>query len=180
MRIGIDSGVTGAIALISGSQVIECWDMPTITVETADGGKRNEVDGRALFKILASILEKCPMPHHCPATMRIKPTVYVERQQHNMGRPTKTKPGRTDSPFTAFTIGKNYGKVLACVELLFPDEHIKIVHPVSWKGRAGLKGNPDKAASIPCALKNLETGNYLTRKKDHGRADAMLIAYFGE
>jgi hypothetical protein len=179
MRIGIDSGVTGAIALISGSQVIECWDMPVQTFETADGKKRNEVDGRALFKILGSVLDKCPMPHHCPATMRIKPTVYVERQQHNMGRPTKSKAGRTDSPFTAFTIGKNYGIVLNCVQLLFADEEFKIVHPVSWKGRAGLKGKP-KDASIPCALNTLETGNYLTRKKDHGRAEAMLIAFFGE
>lgn len=171
MRIGIDSGVTGAIALISGSRVIECHDMPTISVDTSDGGKRNEVDGRELHRILGAL--KC-------AELIAPIGVYIERQQHNMGRPTKTKPGRTDSPFTAFTIGKNYGKVLACVELLFPDEHIKIVHPVSWKGRAGLKGNPDKAASIPCALKNLETGNYLTRKKDHGRADAMLIAFYGE
>jgi crossover junction endodeoxyribonuclease RuvC len=170
MRIGIDSGVTGAIALISGVQVIECWDMPIQTTETADGKKRNEVDGRALHGILQDILHQHTFG---------RGTVYVERQQHNMGGGGKDGVGRKDSPFTAFTIGKNYGVVLACVQLLFKDEEFKIVHPVSWKGRAGLKGKP-KDASIPCALNTLETGNYLTRKKDHGRAEAMLIAFFGE
>lgn len=172
MRIGIDSGVTGAIALISGNQAVQCWDMPVLTTETADGKKRNEVNGRELYNILQGILQRCLTHMECPVA-------YIERQQHNMGGGGKDGVGRKDSPFTAFTIGKNYGKVLNCVELLFPDEAFKIVHPVSWKGRAGLKGKP-KDASIPCALKNLETGNYLTRKKDHGRAEAMLIAFYGE
>lgn len=174
MRIGIDSGVTGAIAHIAGNQVLECWDMPILTVETADGSKRNEVDARALHDILDGILAQCIF-----GLGGVRPTVYVERQQHNMGKPTKGRAGHTDSPFTAFTIGKNYGKVLTCVELLFSEEEYKIVHPVSWKGRAGLKGKP-KDASIPCALNVLETSNYLTRKKDHGRAEAMLIAFYGE
>jgi crossover junction endodeoxyribonuclease RuvC len=170
MRVGIDSGVTGAIALISGSKVIECWDMPVLTVETSDGGQRNEVDARRLYELLRKA--------HCWKGC----TVYVERQQPNMASGVSAvsgKQGRKDSPFTAFTIGKNYGKVLNCVELLFPDEAFKIVHPVSWKGRAGLKGKP-KDQSIPRALEVLDTGNYLTRKKDHGRAEAMLIAFYGE
>jgi hypothetical protein len=162
-RLGIDCGVTGALVLISGNEVIKCWDMPTYSEKTADGKNRNTVD----CGMLHVLLEDCK-----DNSIGGVPMVYVERQQHNMGGI-----GR-DTPFTAFSIGLNYGKVLACIEMVFGDGYRK-VHPVAWKTKAGLKKQP-KAAAIPYAKKILDTKDFLTRKKDIGRADAMLIAYHGE
>ncbi len=112
------------------------------------------------------------------AESEVVPVVYVERQQHNMGGGGKGGKGRKDSAFTAFSIGQNYGKVLACIEMVFGDSYRK-VHPVSWKTKAGLKKKP-KEAAIAYAKRTLDTKDFLTRKKDIGRADAMLIAYHGE
>lgn len=161
MRVGIDPGNTGALALINGNDVVECWDMPTYTVQTAEGGNRTTIDCGMLYTLLQHIRGRY-----------MAVDIYLERQQHNMGS------GRKDSAFTAFSIGQNYGKLIACVEIVFHDDY-KTVHPVSWKTKAGLKKQP-KEAALGYARRILDTKDYLTRKKDIGRADAMLIAYHGE
>lgn len=176
MRLGIDPGCTGALALISGNQVVKCWDMPVQTEITSTGAKRNEICGRELYQILGDVLlnySNVTVKHgYGLYRSKDRPNVYVERQQHNMGK-------GFDSPLTAFTVGKNYGIILACVRLLFDEDEYRIVHPVAWKTKAMLKKQP-KVAALDYARKTLDTGDWLLRKKDIGRADAMLIAYHGE
>ena len=54
-----------------------------------------------------------------------------------------------------------------------------LVAPQSWKARFGLRG-PDKDQDRLCALRTVPSAaHYLERKKDHNRADALLIAVFG-
>ncbi len=45
MRVGIDCGVTGAIALLSGNEVEKVWDMPTYSEQTADGRRQEPKHG---------------------------------------------------------------------------------------------------------------------------------------
>lgn len=55
---------------------------------------------------------------------------------------------------------------------------VRLVHPQSWKRWAGLKG-PDKEQSRQKALAMMPAAApWLTRKKDHNRAEAILLALY--
>ena len=186
MRLGIDPGITGAIALISGNAVLNCWDMPTYsyTVKAKVKDKatkrmvtkereRREVDGYKLHQILFGIKND---------TVKTGLEVVVEMQQHNIGA-TRKGPGgeeefRPDSPMTAFMIGKNYGKLLAILEVVFSAGNFTIVSPAGWKSRAGLQRKQKKDALTYC-VENFDTQNFISRQKDIGRAEAILIAKYG-
>jgi crossover junction endodeoxyribonuclease RuvC len=64
--------------------------------------------------------------------------------------------------------------VLACCDVSYEK-----VAPTRWKEFYRLKGT-DKEASRRLALELFpDAAGLLSRKKDHGRAEAMLIAYYG-
>lgn len=55
-----------------------------------------------------------------------------------------------------------------------------IITPAKWKPAVGIQTGADKEASRQRALQLFpDQAEALTRKKDHARADAMLLAYFG-
>jgi Holliday junction resolvasome RuvABC endonuclease subunit len=55
-----------------------------------------------------------------------------------------------------------------------------IITPAKWKPAVGVLKGADKEASRQRALQLFpDQAAHLARKKDHGRADAMLLAYFG-
>jgi crossover junction endodeoxyribonuclease RuvC len=55
-----------------------------------------------------------------------------------------------------------------------------IVTPQKWKPAVGVLKGADKEASRQRALQLFpDQATNLARKKDHARADAMLLAYFG-
>jgi crossover junction endodeoxyribonuclease RuvC len=55
-----------------------------------------------------------------------------------------------------------------------------VVTPAKWKPAVGIQKGADKEASRQRALQLFpEQVTNLARKKDHARADAMLLAYFG-
>ncbi len=78
---------------------------------------------------------------------------------------------------SSFNFGRSYGEVIGlCAGLDIPLDYID---PITWKRRAGLIGE-DKAASMDLARRLYpEAKRWLTRKKDHGRAEAILIATYG-
>ncbi len=78
---------------------------------------------------------------------------------------------------SSFNFGRSYGEVIGlCAGLDIPLDYID---PTTWKRRAGLIGE-DKAASMDLARRLYpEAKKWLTRKKDHGRAEAILIATYG-
>lgn len=177
MRIGIDCGITGAIALISGTEVLDCWDMPTYTYSVGKGKKaknRRNIDGYALYMLLSDIKK---LAGSSPLD------IIIEAQQQNIGAKQKNKEGqyemRPDSAMTAFKVGEGYGTIKTAIEVAFGSrDAYTIVYPVSWKRKAGLFGS-DKSASITHCVEHFDTKNFLTRKKDHNRADAICIAYYG-
>jgi hypothetical protein len=55
-----------------------------------------------------------------------------------------------------------------------------VVTPARWKQAVGVPTCADKEAGRQRALQLFpEQANGLARKKDHARADAMLLAYYG-
>lgn len=74
---------------------------------------------------------------------------------------------------SAFTFGVGFGSVLACLQLL--PASIEFVSPAVWKRGLGL--SKDKSASLDRARLLYPQAN-LKRKKDDGRAEALLIAHW--
>jgi len=145
LTIGIDPGISGAIAVLCDDRFIACYDMPTM----ADG-KRNQVNGAELARIFF---------YHDPDR------VIVERV-HSM-------PGQGVA--STFAFGQSFGVILGVVSAMGYPVHL--VTPQQWKRCCGLKGK-DKEASRSLAQQKYPQAA-LGRKKDAGRADAILIARYG-
>lgn len=152
MKIGIDPGLTGALALLEDDNSIsDLLDMPVMPLT----GKRNQVNSAHLSQIIKIWI----------SGEKVTPTAYLEQ--------VSARPGQGVS--SMFGFGVSYGivqGVLAAVGV-----PVVLVTPQQWKKRAGLIGKEkDMARTIAQRLYPLAE---LSRKKDIGRADALLIARFG-
>lgn len=144
---GIDPGLSGAVGLVhADGSFASVHDMPTLMQTTG----RRQVD----FAALAGLLRE-----HRPAF------TLLER--------VGSRPG--EGAMGAFGFGLTFGGILGILgALALPHD---LVQPASWKRRAGIPPGADKQASIQTALRLLPTAApSLTRKKDDGRAEALLLA----
>lgn len=144
---GIDPGLSGAVGLVrADGSFASVHDMPTLMQTTG----RRQVD----FAALAAIFRA----HH-PVF------VLVER--------VGARPG--EGAVGGFAFGMTYGGILSMLATLaLPHD---VVQPASWKRKAGIPPGAEKAASIQTALRLLPgSAGHLTRKKDDGRAEALLLA----
>lgn len=149
--IGIDPGQSGALALLADGEFAGFRDMPTIPRKA--GGE--EVSGAQL----AAILRGCQTPHL---------GAYVVAVIEKVG----AMPGQGVS--SAFRFGQSDGVVrgaLGACGIGFIE-----VAPVKWKNRFALVGQ-DKDAARAYVIKRFPGAAVeLVRKRDGGRADALLIA----
>ncbi len=76
---------------------------------------------------------------------------------------------------SSFAFGMTFGSILATVQTL--QMALEFVTPASWKRALGL--GPDKHASLDKA-RLLFPQAELGRVKDHGRAEALLIAHWAQ
>ncbi|NJD24078.1 MAG: hypothetical protein FIB06_01595 [Betaproteobacteria bacterium] len=143
---GIDPGINGAIGVLEGGAFRAIHDMPTMTSTTG----RRLIDFHGLTAILAQ---------HAPDF------VLVER--------VGPRPG--EGPTGAFSFGYSFGGILAVLAALgIPHD---LVQPAVWKRRAGLPPGADKRCSVATAKRLLPAASHhLTRVKDDGRAEALLLA----
>lgn len=157
--IGIDPGVTGAIAVFKDGQLFAVNDIPF----TAESGKsKKRVDVFALFDLLcggmAYIGGSCP--------------VYLEHS-HAMpqqGVSSMFHYGRTTGIIEALLVG-------AC--LVTQDAPVIRIVPARWKRALNLIGNfLPKDADLQKARKLYPQAD-LRLKKHHNRADAILIGHYG-
>jgi crossover junction endodeoxyribonuclease RuvC len=149
--IGIDPGLTGAIALLRDGKFAEAIDMPTSG--RGQGGKQDLNHAE-----LARIFRELP-----PCT------AYVE---HVWGY---NRDGVKQSSAAGFRLGLCVGTIRqALASHGFPME---LVVPQKWKKDMGLIGT-DKDAARTKAIQ-LFPDAPLARKKDIGRADALLLALYG-
>jgi crossover junction endodeoxyribonuclease RuvC len=148
--IGIDPGLQGAVGILDADgALVALHDVPTLTVSTSRG-TRHEYDLPAMAALL-----KPSVPHG---------HVVIEESQAMPGQGVRSM----------FTIGLGFGVWLGVVGTLgFAHTRIR---PAAWKRRLGLPGA--KEAARLRAIQLFPHAD-LRRKKDHGRAEALLLAYWG-
>jgi crossover junction endodeoxyribonuclease RuvC len=166
-RIGIDPGITGAIALLQYTgewpKLVEVLDLPTMPLGKGKVHSQ-QINGSELTKIL----RKWIFSAYAHDLRGVNTTVYLE-QVHTM-------PGQGVSSQGNFMM--SYGIIQGAVLALgLP---LILVQPNAWKKRAKLAGkdkDPDTARTL---AQQMFPEASLARKKDIGRADAILIAVYGK
>ena len=150
MYLGIDPGFSGALAVLSEKlDVIHYQDMPVIEV-----GNKRELDEPGLRDVFAKY-----SPHYT------KLTVGIEKSQ------TMPNQGIVSSGRYMASYGFLRG---LCVGMGLP---YILIRPPSWK-KVMLADMPKEKGSSIQKVGQLYPGIKLTRKKDHGISDAILIARY--
>ena len=91
--------------------------------------------------------------------------------------PGKDGKRRTMGAQSAFNFGRGFGVVEATAQTLGITVHT--VRPVTWKARAGLRGKAMIKDTARTVALQLHPAADLHKKRDIGKADALLIAIFG-
>jgi len=150
MRIvGIDPGFQGAIAVLEYTPSQHPDVIKTFDMPIIQAGKRKEVDLKEIVSICS------PHEVHC---------VFLEKAQ------VMPQQGIVSSG----NYMKNYGMILGC--LLTIGCSVIEVSPQKWKKGLGL--SHDKEASV-LMVRHLFPAIQITRKKDHNKCEAILVAYWG-
>lgn len=156
VRIGIDPGQTGAIAVFFEGQVIAVHDMPVMARAHGSG---NEINTAELAEIISGIKLEAG---------------YSEYPVHALIEAVAAMPGQGVSAM--FRFGESFGAVKGVLSALgIP---YGLITPQRWKKHYGLIGKDKDAARTLAITRHPEIASSLKRIKDHGRADAILIAAF--
>jgi len=149
--IGIDPGLSGAIAIIS-TESLKIFDMPTMTVER-NGKAKRQVSASQLAEMLYLYSGR-----DCH--------VYCERVSAMAGQ------GVT----SVFSFGRSFGMIegiLAAFKM-----PVTFVPPATWVKAVGRGQGKDASRARAMELFPSDQDQF-KRVKDDGRADAALIAYWG-
>ena len=152
--IGIDPGLSGAIAILKDNKVLGIFDMPVM----AEGKKnKKQVNGNQLFNEIKSHLLQINQDEAC---------VIVEH--------VTAMPGQGVT--SMFNFGQSFGVIKGiCSAMQLP---IHFVRPTKWKKYYNLI-NTSKDASRSRAIEIFpKISDKLKRKKDSNKADAILIASY--
>lgn len=149
---GIDPGLTGAIAFWRPSDNdLHIFDMPT-TTRTIGGSKKERIDVAALGNLFDDWRS------------RILGAVIED---------VSASPQMGVS--SAFNFGESAGIAkMAVAANIIP---MALVKPAKWKG--DLRLNSDKNRSREVATQITNRADLFARKKDDGRAEAYLLAFYG-
>ena len=151
--IGIDPGLSGAVAVIKDAGSLSVIDMPTMTVER-NGKAKRQVSAIELAQILEGVKSD-----HCH--------VYVEKVSAMAGQ------GVT----SVFSFGRSFGMIegiLAALQMPVTD-----VAPATWTKALGRGAGKDASRARAMELFPANQQDF-KRVKDDGRSDAALIAYWGK
>lgn len=149
--LGIDPGLTGAIALIGPGQkfhsVEDMFVMPN--------GKKSTVKNQINSAALATYLRA----HRADIAFAVLEQV-------------NTMPGQ------GIATNGSLMHSLGCIEGVLATLEIPVhmVHPARWKKALGLTKDKDSGRTM---AQRLFPSAPLARMKDHNRADALLLAYYG-
>lgn len=152
--LGIDPGVSGALAILDGGRLAGVADMPTLAAEGKKG--RRIVDGPSLLRLLRRFSSK-----HSGLACVLEEVRSMPRDGH----------------VGAFSFGRGFGTIeTALAACAIP---YATVRPSVWKKRMGVTADKDQARAIASRL--LPEGATLWPLVKHdGRAEAALIALYGE
>lgn len=151
--IGIDPGLKGAIAFIAAQgATVEVRDTPT-----ASYGKKNDYVIGAMAQIVKTFKTE--------STGGLSAIIEAVHAMPKQG------------VSSSFNFGKGYGLWLGILAAL--DIPFETVTPQRWKGPI-MRGMSDKNSSrIKAAQLYPSISATFARKKDDGRAEAVLIAHYG-
>jgi len=150
--IGIDPGLSGAIAVLEDNKVLGIYDMPVM----ADGKKsKKQLNSAQLVSI-------------------IKQNVSNNDELAIVVEQVNAMPGQGVT--SMFNFGQTFGAIKGvCAALELP---IFFVRPTKWKKYFELL-NSSKDASRTKAIEMYPSlSNHLSKKKDVNKSDAILIARF--
>jgi Holliday junction resolvasome RuvABC endonuclease subunit len=161
--LGVDPGLQGAIALIdSDTSEVKFWDTPVLEVKV--GKSLKHIQNAAQIVILLRQI-----------TEGREALVAIEKVNAMPNAGSGVKMGAT----SAFSFGCGYGMwlgILAALELSHQQ-----VHPATWKAAVMAGMTKEKDSSRVRAMELFpRAAKDLARKRDHGRADALLIAYYSK
>lgn len=168
--IGIDPGITGAVAVIAGSRIV-FHDSPVVQVKVGERIK-NQIDPHGCTMLLKRYLDPGQDVMAIIEKVAPMPSFKVQRK----GEEPK---GQSMGATSAFNFGRDFGLWIGvCAALGISYE---LVPPQTWKRKmmAGISGGKDAGRMRALQLYPQVSGE-LARKKDHGRADALLLARFGQ
>lgn len=149
--LGIDPGCYGALALLVDGSLAEVHDMPHLKVRRGKTDKA-EVDGYSLGRLLSVLA----------------PDIVILEQVGGM---------TGQSASAAFNFGRACGAAEYAAKAL--GLRLEMVAPQTWK--RALKLNPGKDASRALAMRTWpEAADKFKRVKDNDRAEAALIAQWGQ
>lgn len=168
MILGVDPGLTGGWALLADNgTVLGCDELPVIR----DQGTA-WIDSAALKQQILSA-GTAMVAHHSNFNEPLKISAYVERI-HAMPK---------NGSQAAFSQGMTLASILATLQLT--GCAINLVTPQTWKRAAGLLGSRTGETDAQRKGRSLDKARLLyptvrlDRKKDHGMAEALLIANYG-
>ena len=153
--VGIDPGVSGAIALLDGRRVMSVIDMPVLAAEGAKS--RRILDAARIVRLFRRLV----------ATAGGKEITAVLEEVRSMPR---------DGHVGAFAFGRSYGVLetaLAAAGMPY-----QTVRPAVWKRAMGVTADKDQARAMASRLLPSGSGLWPLKKHD-GRAEAALLALYG-
>ena len=150
--LGVDPGVKGGLAVIEITDGAAPMLIAAIDVPVMGVGAKEQVDAVAIETFIGDYRPQ---------------QAFIERGQA--------------MPRQGASSGFKYGRATGTIEgvILTCKIPLTIIEPAQWKRFHGLKG-PDKENSRQKALQLFPAAHAaLARRKDHGRAEAALIALYG-
>jgi crossover junction endodeoxyribonuclease RuvC len=166
LYVGVDVGNSGAIAVIdTETREVSFRDTPILTVKSGKKFK-SQMDPHAAANILQGLSDE----HGILVTIEKVAAMPSFKGPH--GEPQAM--GVT----SAFNFGMGFGMWIGiCAASLLP---YQLVHPATWKAALMKDMGKEKDASRVKAMQLYpQTAKDLTRKKDHARGDALLLAHYG-
>ena len=153
--IGIDPGLSGAIAIIEDNKIREMFDMPVMS----DGKKnKRQLNSALLVKLIKDNIKN------------LEDTIMVVEQVNAM-------PGQGVT--SMFNFGQTCGAIKGiCAALGLP---IFFVRPAKWKKHFELINSSKDASRTKVIEMYPSISQQLSKKKDVNKSDAILIArYYSE
>ena len=166
--MGIDPGITGGLAYIGQDGTVDVRDMPVFDDglsdkprKTKSGRKKSTTSGRQ------------PDPYVIGDLIRLwQPSaIYIEKVR------AMPKHGQREGTTSMFNFGTSAGVVFGAAGAL--GVPVWFVEAPRWKRDQGLIGKTKDASRLLAIKKYPRVASNLKRKKDNGRAEALLIADFG-
>jgi crossover junction endodeoxyribonuclease RuvC len=150
----IDPGVSGAISIFKHKKLHEVIDMPTM-IE----GKKNKKQINAA-QLCFEIQERIKSDH------ALEKSVVIEH--------VNAMPGQGVT--SMFNFGQSFGVIKGiCAALSIP---VYFIRPVKWKKHFNLIGSAKDASRTKAIELFPQFSNFMSRKKDGNKADAILIGRY--